>query len=88
MFGVSFTVADESVWQSEARAKAMADARSRAQELAGLADVELGEVLSVSEVIGSVPVPMMEAKVGMGGGGIAPGELELGTQIQVTFAIQ
>ena len=88
VYGVTFTVADESIWQSEARAKAMADARSRAQELAGLAEVELGEVLSVSEIIGSVPVPMMESRLGMGGGGIAPGELELGTQIQVTFAIQ
>jgi hypothetical protein len=40
----------------------------------GLAGVELGEVLSVSEVIG--------------GSGIAPGELELGIQVQVTLAIQ
>lgn len=90
VYGVNFTVSDESTWQSEARAKAMADARSRAQELAGLAKVELGGVLSVSEVIGSssVPVPVMAVERGMGGGGIAPGELELGTQIQVTFAIQ
>jgi hypothetical protein len=86
--GVNFTVSDESTWQSEARAKAMADARSRAQELADLAQVELGQVLSVSEVIGSSLVPMMAAERGLGGGGIAPGELELGTQIQVTFAIQ
>jgi uncharacterized protein YggE len=88
VYGVTFTVADETIWQSEARAKAMADARSRAQELADLAEVELGEVLSVSEIIGSAPVPMLESKLGMGGGGIAPGELELGTQLQVTFAIR
>lgn len=87
--GVTFTVSDESTWQSKARANAMADARSRAQELAGLADSELGEVLTVSEVIGGMPVPLMGIKSEMGGGGgITPGELELGTQIQVTFAIQ
>jgi uncharacterized protein YggE len=86
--GVNFTVSDESTWQSEARAKAMADARSRAQELADLADVDLGQVLSVSEVIGSSSVPMVAVERGLGGGGIAPGELELSTQIQVTFAIQ
>jgi uncharacterized protein YggE len=86
--GVTFTVSDESSWQSQARADAMADARRRGQELADLADVELGEVLSVSEVIGGIPVPMMGIKSQMGGGGIAPGELELSTQIQVTFAIQ
>jgi uncharacterized protein YggE len=68
----------------------MADARSRAQELAGLAEVDLGAVLSVSEVIGSLPVPVARMAVDgeLGGVGIAPGELELGTQIQVTFAIQ
>ncbi len=88
VYGVTFTVADESTWQSEARAKAMADARSRAHELAGLAEVELGEVLSVSEIVGSMPIPMMAFERGIGGGGIAPGELELGTQIQVTFAIR
>jgi len=86
--GVSFTVSDESTWQSDARAKAMADARSRAQELAELADVALGDVLSVSEVIGSSPIPVVALERGLGGGGIAPGELELSTQIQVTFAIQ
>jgi uncharacterized protein YggE len=85
--GVTFTVADESAWQSRARADAMADAQSRAQELAGLAGVELGQVLTVSEVIGGAAMPVAFDR-GVGGGGIAPGELELGTQIQVTFAIQ
>jgi uncharacterized protein YggE len=84
--GVTFTVSDESKWQGQAREKAMANARARAGELAGLAGVELGELISVSEVIGSVP--MTVAMEGRGGGGIAPGELELGTQVQVTFAIQ
>jgi len=88
VYGVSFTVSDESTWQSEARSRAVADARARAQELAGLSEVELGEVLSVSEVIGGVAMSMMGVERGMGGGGIAPGELELATRIQVTFAIQ
>jgi uncharacterized protein YggE len=88
VYGVTFTVADESTWESQARAEAMADARSRAQELAGLAGVELGDVLTVSEVIGSSSFPTLMAERAMGGGGIAPGELELGTQIQVTFAVQ
>lgn len=87
VYGVTFTVSDESAWQNQARASAMADARSRAQELADLAAVELGEVLSVSEVIGGLQVPVAFEQA-LGGGGIAPGELELGTQIQVTFAIQ
>jgi uncharacterized protein YggE len=88
VWGVNLTVSDEDKWQGQAREKAMADARARAADLAGLAGVELGEVLSISEVIGALPVPMAVSSSGMGGGGIAPGELELATQIQVTFAIQ
>jgi uncharacterized protein YggE len=90
VYGVTFTVSDDSKWQSEAREKAMADAKARAEELARLAEVELGETLSVSEVIGggTVPMPMVVAERAVGGGGIAPGELELRTQVQVTFAIQ
>jgi len=86
--GVTFTVSDESAWQSQAREKAVADARSRAEELAQLSGVELGEIQSVSEVIGGMAIPMMAVERGMGGGGMTPGELELGTQIQVVFAVQ
>jgi uncharacterized protein YggE len=90
VYGVNFTVADDQKWQSEARAKAVADAKSRAGELALLSGVELGNVLSISEVIGSTPglVPMKMVESAIGGAGIAPGELELSTQIQITFAIQ
>ena len=88
VYGVSFTVSDDQKWQSQARKEAMADARSRAEELSSLAGVELGEVLSVSEVIGG-GVVMAFAERGMGGGGgITPGELETSTQVQVTFAIR
>ena len=87
VYGVTFTVSDRQLWENQAREKAVADAKARAQELAKLAGVEVGQVLSISEVIGSSPVPMA-AERAMGGGGIAPGELDFSTQIQVTFAIQ
>jgi hypothetical protein len=89
VYGVTFTVSDESRWQGQARGAAMDDARARAGELARLAGVELGQVLSVSEVIGGWPAaysPVPERS--MGGSGIAPGQLEMGTQVQVTFAIR
>jgi len=89
VYGVTFTVSDDSKWQSEARAMAVADAQARAEELATLAGIELGDVLTISEVIGGSPVPMAFAERAMGGGGgIAPGELEMSTQVQVTFALQ
>jgi len=90
VYGVSFTVSDDAKWQSQARANAMADAKARALELAGLAEIGLGQVLTISEVVGSTPVYSMavaERAMG-GGGGITPGELELTTQVQVTYAIQ
>jgi uncharacterized protein YggE len=57
----------------------MDDARARAEELAGLAGVELGDVLSVSKVIGGGVMVHAERTMG-GGGGITPGELEMSTQ--------
>jgi uncharacterized protein YggE len=88
VYGVSFTVSEDQTWQSQAREKAMADARSRAEEFARLAGVELSEVLSVSEVIGGGAYPAYLERGMGGGGGIAPGELEMSTQVQVTFALQ
>jgi uncharacterized protein YggE len=88
VYGVTFTADDESSWQGQAREAAMSDARARAQELAGLAGVELGAVQSVSEVIGGWPAAMAVAPESAMGGGFAPGELEMSTRVQVTFAIQ
>lgn len=88
VYGVSFTVADDEAWQSKARAAAVANAKERATELAQLNGVELGDVLTVSEVIGSSLAPMVAYERAAGGAGIAPGELQLSTQVQITFAIQ
>jgi uncharacterized protein YggE len=89
VYGVNFTVSDDQKWQSQAREKAMADARARAAEFAALSGAQLGEVLSVSEIIGgNVYMSYAERGMGGGGGGLAPGELEMSTQVQVTFALQ
>jgi hypothetical protein len=55
-----------------------------------LADIGLGEVISVSEVIGGMSIPALVGADGPkgGGAGVNPGELELSTLIQVTFAVQ
>ncbi|NOZ27546.1 MAG: SIMPL domain-containing protein [Chloroflexi bacterium] len=93
IWGVSFDIEDASEAESEARAKAMENARDKAAELAELAGVELGEVVSVSEVIGSPAFPVMgiaeAARAAFGGAGpIAPGELTFQAQLQVVFAIK
>ena len=92
IYGVNFSVDDPSKLQADARTKAFADAKARAQSLAQLAGVSLGDVVSVSES-GSGSSPIMDMKpmaMGLGGGGapIQPGALEVSMNVQVTFAIK
>ena len=92
IYGVSFSVADTSKLEADARAKAIADAKTRAESLAKLTGVTLGDVVSVSEVIGGAgPVfDRAATAMGLGGGGapIQPGELEVNMSVQVTFSIK
>lgn len=87
--GVSFSIEDTSALEMEAREKAVADAKARAESLAQLSGVELGEVVLVSEVIGGpVPIVMERAMGGGGGVSIEPGQLEVSMQVQMSFAIE
>lgn len=89
IWNVIFMLEDPGAAESEARAKAMENARAKAAELAKLAGLDLGDVISVSEVIGAMPVTVQYAAgMGGGGGGIAPGEMTYQTQLQVVFAAQ
>ncbi len=98
IYGVTFSMADPNALKGEAREKAVTDAQAKAQELAGLNQVELGTVISVSEVIGGNGAyypggygPFFGQAAGLGGGGggpIVPGELNLTVQLQVTYAIE
>ncbi len=93
IYGVNFSVADPAALEAEARAAAMQDARKRAESLAELGGVSLGDVVVISEVIGTPVLPL-----GMGGGfameqaavapSISPGQLSYQVQVQVTYAIQ
>lgn len=92
--GIHFRVADPAALEADARAEAIADARQRAQSLAELSGVELGSVISVSEVIGQQPIPFMRGAGGMdmaaeeAAPSISPGELSYSVQVQVTFGIE
>jgi uncharacterized protein YggE len=96
IYGVTFSLADPSQVESEARKKAVADAQAKAQELATLNDVEVSDVVSVSEVIGGrggyytgvVREAAVTAGLGGGGGPIAPGELELTLQLETVYTVQ
>lgn len=92
IYGVNFSLDDPDEVMAEARGLAAEDALARAEELAGLHGVALGEVVSVSEVINGMAVPMYDsvnASMGMGSaaGPISPGELEMTARLQVVYAI-
>lgn len=93
VWGVSFGLGDTAALEAQAREKAVADARSRAETLAKLNGVTVGDVIAISEVIGSGPSPLYAEAAsfrGLGGGGapVEPGELTFATQIQTVYGIR
>jgi len=94
VWGVSFTIEEQKELEAQARTKAMEDARKRAEALAELAGVQLGQVLIVAEGGTTGPIPMMR---GLGKGGMEPaslvapisaGEVQVSYQVEVTYAMQ
>jgi hypothetical protein len=86
--GVSYGVSERVALEAAAREQAVADAKLRAEALARLSGVSLGEVVSVSEVISGVN-PIYDRGLGGGGGApIQPGQLEVQMQVQVSFEIK
>jgi uncharacterized protein YggE len=90
---IAFSVEDPSEYYEEARAEAMADAKDKAEQLADLAEIELGDPTYISE--GSIYVPVDYRGVDMAvpeEGGyvtpISPGELEITLNVQVAYAIE
>jgi uncharacterized protein len=92
--GIQFGVKDTAALERTARQAAMADARVRAESLAELAGVQLGEVLSIStSYSGGPPRPMMARSYEMADAaapapGISPGQQSVSVQIHATFAIR
>jgi len=90
--GIQFGVKDTKDLEQEAREAAMADARARAESLARLAGVQLGEVLSISTSYGGGPPrPMMSRSYDMAEAAapsISPGQQSLSVQVHATFAIR
>jgi len=90
---IDFSVDDPTAYYEEARQKAMADARAKAEQLADLAGVGLGKPTYISE--GVVVPPIYPRGVYEEAGipapapptPISPGEIELSLTLQVAYAI-
>jgi uncharacterized protein YggE len=93
IYGVEFALDDPGVAESDARSAAIADAQAKAAELAELTGLSLGQVVSVSEVVGGGGGYYLgnfaEQARAFGGGGtpITPGQLDLVMQLQVIYSI-
>jgi uncharacterized protein YggE len=87
--GIDFTIEDPKPIEEKAREKAVADARARAEQLAKLAGVTLGPVLSIQESGGGgyYPAPMAMMKSAAADAPVERGELKVTRQVQVRFAI-
>ena len=90
--GIDFSVDDPSDYYTEARKLAMADAKSKANQLAEQAGVTLGKATYITENSYSPPIPApvrFEAKAAMDAETpISAGEMEITTSVQVTYAIK
>jgi len=88
---IAFSVDDPSEYYEEAREEAMADAKDKAEQLADLAGIELGQPTYISE--GNIYPPVVYRDAGMAPEegyttSISPGEIELTLTVQVAYAIE
>jgi hypothetical protein len=87
---IGFSVDDPSPYYKEARQKAMADAKAKAEQLAELGGVRLGKPTYISEGTIYPVYPPMYKEAAMAAPAptpISPGEMELTLTVQVVYAI-
>lgn len=87
--GISFGIAEPAPLLDEARRKAIADARRKAELYAAAAGVVLGRVTQIDEAGGGAPVPVAYGRMmaEAAAAPVAPGQLDLSASVTVRFAI-
>jgi uncharacterized protein YggE len=91
---ISFDVLNKTAALSEARAKAVADAKTQAQELADATGAKIGDVQYINVYSTSAPTPVYEGKGGGGGAmmsasvPMATGQLIISVDVSVTWALK
>ena len=87
--GINFVVSQASKLLDEARERAVADARRKAEIYARAAGVTLGAPLSISEESNSAPAPYRRMAAGMAvSAPVAQGEETLAVTVNVSWAIK
>lgn len=90
---LSFAIKDTTEQYIEARRLAFAKAEQKAGELAGYAGLRLGKAVSITEQLGSMPVPLMQTNLARSydaapaaASELPGGEIEIGFTVDVVFA--
>jgi uncharacterized protein YggE len=92
--GIQFDVWDKTQALSTARKSAVADARSKAEELAGAAGVTLGAVQTINEYTSGGPVPMYDMRAAVPAPAAAAsvpvqaGQMTLTVEVSIVYEIQ
>jgi len=86
--GIGFSIADPAPLLEQARTKAIADARQKAQVYAAAAGVKLGRVIFIRDTAPGLPRPMAARMMSSAAVPIAPGEQELEVSVSVTYALE
>lgn len=93
--GLSFEIDNPEGLKTEARKKAIEDAKKKADELEGEVGIRLGKIVNFSENTGGYPIPVYfeakDARGGMGGGegpAIPVGENEISVSVTLTYQIK
>ncbi|MCZ8378251.1 SIMPL domain-containing protein [Mycobacterium sp. CPCC 205372] len=85
---VNYSIEDDSQFIRDARARAFEDARSRAEQYADLSGLDLGDVVSISEVAGETPpVPMQAPRAAMESVPLEPGQQSVGFTVTVVWEL-
>lgn len=90
--GISFSIDDPKPFQTQAREKAMNDARAKAEQMAQLSGIALGKPTFISEsgyYPQPAPMPVYRDAVAEGAPTtpISPGELDITVSVQVIYSI-
>ncbi len=87
VMGIRFFSAKPAALEQAARERALVDARTKAAALAKASGAQLGQLLQISENLGTPP---LEIAAGQGAGGvpIQPGQQTIQALVQVTFELK
>jgi len=87
--GIRFGLNDPAPLLDEARKRAMADARRKAELYAAAAALKVGRVVSVQEAGAASPRPEMAARAMMSAAvPVAAGEQEIQASVSVTYVLE